>query len=109
MPDDPRTELDQLREALRRRPVIDLAKGVIMTLRRCDEDVAFSELRERSQRHNIKLHDLAEALVEVVARGTGPAAGPRPDQPAHGRTTAEQVVHTSWTCQLGAGGSAAET
>src|SRR4051812_45293723 len=52
-------EVAQLRAALSRRPVIDLAKGVVMALTGCDETQAFRELSQISQTHNVKLFDLA--------------------------------------------------
>lgn len=56
----------QLQSALASRPVIDLAKGVIMVLRRCDQDAAFAELVKVSRDHNIKVAELAECLVDHV-------------------------------------------
>jgi len=58
-----REEVAQLRAALSRRPVIDLAKGVVMALTGCDETQAFRELSQISQTHNVKLHDLATGLL----------------------------------------------
>jgi len=58
-----RGEVTQLRAALSRRPVIDLAKGVVMALTGCDEEQAFRELSSISQTHNVKLFDLATALL----------------------------------------------
>jgi len=58
-----REEVAQLRAALARRPVIDLAKGVVMALTGCDETQAFRELSQISQTHNVKLFDLATALL----------------------------------------------
>jgi len=58
-----REEVTQLRAALSRRPVIDLAKGVVMALTGCDETQAFRELSQISQTHNVKLFDLATALL----------------------------------------------
>jgi AmiR/NasT family two-component response regulator len=71
-----RSELEQLRAALSRRPVIDMAKGAIMALTRCDEDAAFGQLSQVSQAHNVKLFDLATALLADLRSadaGTGPA------------------------------------
>ena len=70
-----RSELEQLRTALSRRPVIDMAKGAIMALTRCDEDAAFGQLSQVSQAHNVKLFDLAAALLADLR---GPGTGTRP-------------------------------
>ena len=59
-------ELTQLRTALASRPAIDLAKGVVMAVRRCDADTAFAELAQVSMECNIKVARLAELLVEQV-------------------------------------------
>ena len=80
-----RDELAQLRTALTRRPVIDLAKGAIMALTRCDEDEAFRQLSEVSQTHNVKLFDLAGALLGDL-RGTASEGG-----------DVEQLVRKNWT------------
>ncbi|NAZ82482.1 ANTAR domain-containing protein [Kineococcus sp. R8] len=58
-----REEVLQLRAALSRRPTIDLAKGVVMAMTGHDEDQAFRELSQISQTHNVKLYDLASALL----------------------------------------------
>lgn len=71
-------EVLQLRTALKRRPVIDMAKGAVMAFTRCDEDTAFRTLSEISQTHNVKLFDLASALLADLptgAAGTGGQAG----------------------------------
>ncbi|MEU4245871.1 ANTAR domain-containing protein [Amycolatopsis sp. NPDC026612] len=61
-------EADQLREALRTRPVIDQAKGILMAQHRCSADEAFDMLRQRSQVTNTKLREVAQALVDDVTR-----------------------------------------
>lgn len=80
-----RSELGQLRMALSRRPVIDMAKGAIMALTRCDEDIAFKQLSEVSQTNNVKLFDLASALLaDLRGEETGPA-------------DTRQLVQKNWT------------
>ncbi|HEX8495694.1 MAG TPA: ANTAR domain-containing protein [Actinomycetales bacterium] len=59
-------EAGQLREAMVTRATIEQAKGVIMGLRRCSTDQAFNELKSVSQRENIKIRELAAALVRFV-------------------------------------------
>ena len=70
-----RSELAQLRNALARRPVIDMAKGAIMALTACDEDAAFQQLSTVSQTHNVKLFDLATALLADLRGEAGGEAG----------------------------------
>lgn len=66
---DALAEVEQLHEALRSRPVVDQACGIVMVLSGCDADEAFTLLRKVSQRTNRKLYDLAEALVADRGRG----------------------------------------
>jgi GAF domain-containing protein len=54
----------QLQEALESRDVIGQAKGVIQARERCGPGEAFERLRDISQRRNIKLRELAKAVVE---------------------------------------------
>lgn len=56
--------IDQLQEALQSRDVIGQAKGIIQARERVGPDEAFERLRDISQHRNIKLRDLAKALVE---------------------------------------------
>lgn len=63
------TELDQLGTALRTRPVVDQASGIVMHVLGCDADTAFGVLRRISQTTNRKLADVAAALVETKGRG----------------------------------------
>jgi response regulator NasT len=48
-------------------PVIEQAKGIVMDQQRCGPDEAFDLLRQMSQRTNIKLHVLAEQIVQAIA------------------------------------------
>jgi GAF domain-containing protein len=57
-----------LQDALSSRAVIDQAKGIIMGQRRCTADEAFQQLVAVSQDHNIKLRDVATALVQSMTR-----------------------------------------
>lgn len=59
-------ELDDLREALKTRPVIDQAKGVLMARHGCTADEAFAMLAGASQRHNRKVRDIADAIVKGI-------------------------------------------
>jgi GAF domain-containing protein len=55
----------QLEQALASRSVIEQAKGIVMSRRGCDADEAFALLRERSQKSNRKLRDVAAEIVEA--------------------------------------------
>ncbi|MFE6160269.1 ANTAR domain-containing response regulator [Streptomyces sp. NPDC056486] len=84
------TELDHLGTALRTRPVVDQACGIIMHVLTCDADKAFTMLRRISQTTNRKLADVAAAVVQkrgkglerelaglAAEEGNHPAGGPR--------------------------------
>lgn len=53
--------------AMRTRAVIEQAKGILMSQRRCDATEAFNVLAAASQRSNRKLRDIAQAIVDGVA------------------------------------------
>ena len=57
------TEILHLRRALTTRGNIDQAKGIIMAERRCTPEAAFDVLVSLSQDTNVKLADVAAALV----------------------------------------------
>ena len=48
-------------------PLIEQAKGIVMAQQGCGAEEAFDLLRRASQRTNVKLHLLAEQIVEQVA------------------------------------------
>ena len=53
-----------------------MAKGILMARQSITEDQAFDILRRASQRTNVKLHDLAERLVNQPDTLTGDDPGP---------------------------------
>lgn len=57
------SEVTQLREALSSRPVIEQAKGIVMADRRCSADEAFRILRQLSMDTNVRVADVAAAIV----------------------------------------------
>jgi GAF domain-containing protein len=57
---------DNLDIAMRSRAVIEQAKGILMSQRRCDAAEAFNLLAAASQRSNRKLRDIAQAIVDGV-------------------------------------------
>ncbi|MEU9450900.1 ANTAR domain-containing protein [Streptomyces sp. NPDC048277] len=69
------TEVVQLRRALRTRPDIDLARGILMASFGLDPDEAWETLVTASQNTNTKLHRLARNVVATVVQGA-----PLPDQ-----------------------------
>ena len=69
------TEVSQLQEALASRSTIDQALGVLMAQNRCSRDEAFGILRRASQHRNIKLRDVAAA---IIYRFTGHRPEPPP-------------------------------
>jgi hypothetical protein len=69
----------RLQARLASMPVIEQAKGIIMARHGCSEDQAFDVLRRASQRENIKIRELAAAIVARAARS---APAPRQARPA---------------------------
>ncbi|MET9000728.1 ANTAR domain-containing protein [Amycolatopsis sp. NPDC004169] len=59
----------QLRGALRTRGVIEQAKGILIGQRGCSADEAFAILVGLSQHTNIKLRDIAQALIDCTVPG----------------------------------------
>ena len=67
--------IEQLRSSLASRGVIDQALGIIMAREHCTQDRAFAILRSASQNSNVKLRDIASAVVTSV---TGEPPQPTP-------------------------------
>ncbi|WP_369037250.1 ANTAR domain-containing protein [Streptomyces adonidis] len=63
---DLRIEVVQLRRAMQTRPVIDLARGVLMASFGLSADNAWQVLVSVSQNTNTKLHEVADSLVGAV-------------------------------------------
>ncbi|GAA2252119.1 hypothetical protein GCM10010145_19790 [Streptomyces ruber] len=61
-----RVEVGQLRRAMRTRPTIDLARGILMASFRLSPEEAWHLLVTVSQRTNVKLHRLADDLLGTV-------------------------------------------
>lgn len=62
-------EVEQLNSALRSRPVVDQACGIVVGREECSAEEAFDLLRELSQRDGSRLSDLAEEIVRDRGRG----------------------------------------
>jgi AmiR/NasT family two-component response regulator len=79
-------DLDGMRIAVRTRHLIGMAQGMLMTRLDIDEEQSFQFLRRVSQQQNIKLRDIAAAIVEhrgslgalpfTGTEGTGSTAEP---------------------------------
>jgi GAF domain-containing protein len=61
-----RDQAEHLDIAMQTRAVIEQAKGILMSQRRCDAQQAFNLLAAASQRSNRKLRDIAQAIVDGV-------------------------------------------
>ncbi|MEU9919242.1 ANTAR domain-containing protein [Streptomyces sp. NPDC051001] len=59
-------EAEQLKKALERRPVIDMASGVLMATWSCAAEEAWQVLVRVSQYANTKLYDVARAVVAAT-------------------------------------------
>lgn len=73
--DDEERRLDNLQAALATRAVIGQAQGILIERERITPDQAFDILRRASQHLNIKLRDVAQALVDT---GEQPQTGSPP-------------------------------
>jgi two-component system, response regulator / RNA-binding antiterminator len=62
-------EREQLREALTSRATIDQAKGILMAEHHCSPDEAFALMVRLSNDTNVRLADVASALVYQAAHG----------------------------------------
>lgn len=65
------TEVDQLGAAIRARPLVDQASGILMHQLGCDAETAFQVLRRHSQHTNTKLANVAHEVVSTRGRGMG--------------------------------------
>jgi GAF domain-containing protein len=59
--------VEQLRSSLASRTVIDQALGIVMAREGCTQASAFAILRSASQNSNVKLRDIASAIVTSVS------------------------------------------
>jgi AmiR/NasT family two-component response regulator len=71
--EDEERRIDNLHSALSSREIIGQAQGILMERERITADQAFDILRRASQYLNIKLREVAQALVDTGERpDTGP-------------------------------------
>ena len=61
---------DNLTAAMQSRTTIDMAIGAIMAQNRCTRDAAFKILRNTSNNRNLKIRDVAAAVVASIAGDT---------------------------------------
>ncbi|HJY01422.1 MAG TPA: ANTAR domain-containing protein, partial [Streptosporangiaceae bacterium] len=67
--------IEQLRSSLASRTVIDQALGIVMAREQCTPARAFAILRSASQNRNVKLREIASAIVTSVS-GEPPQPSP---------------------------------
>lgn len=61
---------DDLAAAMQSRTIIDMAVGAVMAQNRCGRDAAFKILRNTSNNRNMKIRDVAAAVVASIAGDT---------------------------------------
>ena len=76
---------DHLSSAMVTRPVLEQAKGVLVSARCSTPEEAHEEIRRVALVHDVRVKDLAAALVEV-------ASGEQPDNPL-----LRKVVWQEWS------------
>jgi len=87
---------DQMLQMMQYRRVIEQAKGLVIVALNCDANQAFETLTRASQHFNVRLRDLAIALVEHV--GQAPAEQPEdPTSIAEPSRRTRDVGEMVWT------------
>jgi ANTAR domain len=86
---------EDLLSALQSRGAIEQAKGALMGLIGCDAEQAWNMLRRASQEFNVKLRELAVALLEHV--GGGPAEQPGVADPIAPDEAARKAAALLWS------------
>lgn len=74
--------LAQVDELLKTRPIIDMAKGIIIARDHCTPDEAFDALVEASQRTNRPVVEIARELVDQARRDGVEERSPRRSAPS---------------------------
>jgi response regulator NasT len=62
-----RAELEDTKEKLAARKVIERAKGILMKQRGVTEDDAFAVLREHAMARGLKLADAAKQVIDIAS------------------------------------------
>ncbi|KUI35793.1 antitermination regulator [Mycobacterium sp. IS-1590] len=86
---------EDLLAALQSRGAIEQAKGALMGLVGCDAEQAWSMLRRASQEFNVKLRELAVALLEHISGR--PAQQPGVAEPIAPQPSARDAARLLWT------------
>lgn len=86
--------MNQMLDLLQSRAALEEAKGIVIALRRCEPEEAWTTLRRASQESNVKVRELAVALVELLAGAPAPQPdGERTIRPgAAAREAAERLL-----------------
>ncbi|WP_027857603.1 ANTAR domain-containing response regulator [Marinobacterium jannaschii] len=66
-----RTELERTRDKLNERKVVEKAKGLLMKQHGCDEDQAYSILRNLAMDRSQKLVDVASNVIDILELTAG--------------------------------------
>ncbi len=61
-----REELEETRNKLAERKVIERAKGLLMERQQCSEDEAYSKLRKLAMDRNLRLVEVAQRMLDVA-------------------------------------------
>ncbi len=61
-----RDELDQARQALQERKIVERAKGILMQERKLTEEAAYALLRKAAMNENRRVVEIAEALITAA-------------------------------------------
>ncbi len=57
-------ELQQARQALMERKILERAKGLLMEYQGVTEDQAYRQIRQSAMEQNLRLMDVAEIIIE---------------------------------------------
>jgi hypothetical protein len=88
------TAIEDIITVLQSRGAIEQAKGALMGLVRCDADSAWKMLRRGSQEFNVKLRELAVALVEYISGA--PAEQPDTGAPIRPDERTREAARLMW-------------
>ncbi len=61
-----RSELEETRNKLAERKIVERAKGLLMERQQCSEDEAYSKLRRLAMDKNLKLVEVAQRMLDVA-------------------------------------------
>lgn len=61
-----RAELESTKQALHERKAVDRAKGILMRMKRLDEDDAYALLRQTAMNKNLRMVQVAEGIIATA-------------------------------------------